>query len=73
MNSKYIMLDTFHDASFEKEFLNHLIKLNYKGFLLLDDIYLNDEMKIFWSSMKLEKYDISKIGHVTGTGLVSFK
>ena len=27
MNSKYIMLDTFHDVSFEKEFLNHLIKL----------------------------------------------
>jgi hypothetical protein len=73
LKSKYIMLDTFHDGSFEKTFLNHLININYKGFLLLDDINLNPEMESFWSEITLEKVNITNIGHWSGTGLVIFK
>lgn len=73
ISSKYIMLDTFHDGIFEKEFLNKLILLKYKGFLLLDDIFLNEEMRVFWESINLKKYNITNIGHVTGTGVVYFE
>jgi hypothetical protein len=73
LKSKYIMLDTFHDGVFETLFLNHLTNINYKGFLLLDDINLNLDMINFWSKIDLEKFDITNIGHATGTGLVFFK
>jgi hypothetical protein len=72
LGSKYIMLDTYHDGTFEKEFYDYLISINYKGYLLLDDIHLNFEMERFWGSITKEKYDITNIGHVTGTGVVYF-
>ena len=46
--------------------------IKYKGYLMLDDIYYNDAMRNFWSSIVEEKYDISNIGHHSGTGLVIF-
>ena len=73
LGSKYIMLDTYHDGTFEKEFYDHLVSINYKGYLLLDDIHLNTEMERFWGSITKEKYDITSIGHSTGTGVVYFK
>lgn len=73
LNSKYIMLDTYHDGGFETEFYNYLISINYKGYLLLDDIHLNLEMEKFWNTITHEKYDITNIGHATGTGVVYFK
>lgn len=73
LDSKYIMLDTYHDGTFEKEFYDHLVSINYKGYLLLDDIRLNFEMERFWGSITKEKYDITNIGHLTGTGVVYFK
>jgi hypothetical protein len=72
LNSTVILLDTFHDGTFEQEFLDYLIQINYKGNLLLDDIYLNDNMKSFWENINLLKNDITHIGHSTGTGLVIF-
>jgi len=73
LGSKYIMLDTYHDGTFEKEFYDYLVSINYKGYLLLDDIHLNFEMERFWGSITKEKYDITNIGHLTGTGVVYFK
>jgi hypothetical protein len=72
LGSKYIMLDTYHDGTFEKEFVDYLISIGYKGYLLLDDIHLNFEMERFWGSITKEKYDITSIGHSTGTGVVYF-
>ena len=72
LGSKYIMLDTYHDGTFEKEFYDYLISINYKGYLLLDDIHLNFEMERFWGSITKEKYDLTSIGHSTGTGVVYF-
>ncbi len=73
LGSKYIMLDTYHDGTFEKEFYDYLVSIGYTGYLLLDDIHLNFEMKRFWGSITKDKYDITNIGHSTGTGVVYFK
>ena len=73
LTSPFIMLDTAHDGPFEHEFYNYLLEIGYTGILLLDDIHLNNSMEEFWESISIEKYDISNIGHVTGTGLVYFK
>jgi hypothetical protein len=72
MKSKLILLDTYHDGTFEIMFYNHLKSLGYKGTLILDDIHLNNEMELFWNSIKDDKYDITNIGHATGTGVVIF-
>lgn len=72
INSKIILLDTFHDGSFENVFYNYLKGINYRGVLLLDDIKLNQEMVEFWNSINIDKEDISHIGHITGTGVVYF-
>jgi hypothetical protein len=72
-NFLFIFLDTFHDGSFEDEFYKHLKEINYKGVVMLDDIHLNEPMKKFWDSITEEKYDITSIGHWSGTGIVIFE
>lgn len=71
--TRFIMLDTFHDGTFEKKFYEFLLSTKYKGLLFLDDIHLNEEMKEFWNSITQEKYDLTTIGHSTGSGIVIFE
>ena len=68
-----IFFDAEHDGVFENIFYEHLKITNWKGILLLDDINLNSPMINFWSSIKEEKYDITPIGHWSGTGIVIFE
>jgi len=72
-NCRFIMLDTDHDGKFEKIFYDYLIEKDYKGLLFLDDIHLNNDMRIFWESIKEEKHDLTSIGHNTGSGIVIFE
>jgi hypothetical protein len=71
-DSKVILLDTYHDGTFEKEFYDHITNLGFNGVLILDDIYLNLEMFNFWDSIKIEKIDMTNVGHKSGTGVVFF-
>jgi hypothetical protein len=68
-----ILLDTDHDGPFEHEFYSYLKSINWVGTLIIDDINYNQPMKEFWNSITEEKYDISEVGHHSGTGLVIFK
>ena len=81
LKSDLIFLDTAHNGDFEKEIYLYLLNNEYKGILLLDDIFFNDEMVQFWNFINIKKYDISSIGHggkhpspsgLCGTGLVDF-
>lgn len=73
MSCPFIFLDVDHDGLYENIFYNHLREVNWKGVLLLDDIHLNEPMKEFWNNITEDKYDLTKIGHWSGTGLVQFK
>lgn len=68
-----IFLDVDHDGLYEDIFYEHLKSINWKGILILDDIHLNDPMKKFWNRITERKYDITNIGHWSGTGLVVFE
>ena len=68
-----IFLDVDHDGTYENKFYNHLKSINWKGILLLDDIHLNDPMIEFWNNISETKYDITSIGHWSGTGMVIFE
>lgn len=72
MASPLIMLDTAHEGPFEYQVYNYLNDIGWEGYLLLDDIYLNEPMKEFWNHIKRDKHDLTSVGHWSGTGLVIF-
>lgn len=61
-----------HDGIQETKFINYLKQINYKGYVICDDIFLNEGMKNWWNSVDIEKYDLTDIGHFSGTGLINF-
>jgi predicted O-methyltransferase YrrM len=71
--TRFIFLDANQDGVFEVTLVNKLIEKGYKGILIIDDINLNSEMKDFWKNINLEKHDLTKLGHDTGTGLIIFE
>lgn len=73
LKSPFILLDVDHEGTFERKFMKLLFDNNYKGVVMLDDIYLNEQMKSFWDDITLLKYDVTNIGHYSGTGIVYFK
>ncbi len=73
LSSPLIMLDIDpHDGKQELVFTNLLKEINYKGYLLCDDIHLNVNMKHWWDNLNLDCYDVTEIGHHHGTGLICF-
>lgn len=72
LNSKMIFIDAPHNGFFERELYAWLKDKNYKGMTVWDDIHLNSDMKSFWQDVDLPKLDVTKYGHVTGTGVIYF-
>lgn len=73
-SAKIILLDIDpHDGKQEKKFYEYLIEIKYEGYVICDDIHLNEGMKNWWESVDIEKYDITEFGHFSGTGLINFK
>jgi len=78
----FVMLDTLHEPDsnpFEREFFQRMVSVGFKGVLLLDDIHLNSEMEKWWKELQdgaekggYKTYDVTEIGHFSGTGLVDF-
>jgi hypothetical protein len=72
LNSKMIFIDAPHNGHFERDCYIWLKEKGYKGLTIWDDIHLNPDMKSFWADVDLLKEDITKYGHVTGTGVIYF-
>jgi predicted O-methyltransferase YrrM len=78
LNSKMIFIDAPHDGIYEKKCYDWLVENNYKGLVVWDDINLNDEMRNFWETYVIpensnfKKMDVTKYGHITGTGITNF-
>ena len=69
-SAPFILLDTFHNGDFEQEFMDKLIEIDYHGLVMFDDIHLNRQMQTFWDGIDHVKWDLTHIGHHTGTGIV---
>lgn len=70
-----IMIDVDpHDGLQEPPMLDFLRAKQWKGILLLDDIRQELWPAIYnmWISIPEEKFDVTDIGHFSGTGLVNF-
>lgn len=68
-----IFLDTVHDGIFEKQIIEHLIALKWKGILVADDIHWNNQMEHWWAGIEQRKEDWTDIGHWSGTGIIYFE
>ena len=67
-----IFIDAPHDGAFEMYCYQWLKDNGYKGLTIWDDIHLNEPMRQFWSNIDLSKQDLTKYGHITGTGAIFF-
>jgi len=73
LSSEVIYLDIDpHDGVQEKTFTDLLQKFEYQGYLLCDDIHINSGMESWWNNITLNKYDLTEIGHLHGTGLITY-
>jgi len=72
LSAPMIFIDAPHDGAFEMFCYQWLKDNGYKGLTIWDDIHLNEPMRQFWSRVNLPKLDLSKYGHVTGTGAIFF-
>lgn len=72
LKSPLIYLDIAHDGIWENILFELLIKYNYKGIMILDDIHEFPELKKFWNNISIKKIDLTKYGHWSGTGLIDF-
>ena len=72
LSAPMIFIDAPHDGAFEMFCYQWLKDNGYKGLTIWDDIHLNEPMRQFWSQVDLPKQDISKYGHITGTGAIFF-
>jgi hypothetical protein len=75
LSSEFIFLDVDpHNGIMEYNFYLFLKENNYKGFVICDDIwYFKDMRNNFWYKIEDEyKYDISNLGHWSGTGIFTF-
>lgn len=61
-----------HDGIQEPHIFKAIQDSGFRGVLVVDDIHLNEGMKRFWEWIPLKKYDITKYGHYSGTGIVVF-
>lgn len=74
--TKIVMIDIDHYGTVEREILDKLKELNFSGIVLLDDITkhpdpkINQCMKTLWDSVQETKYDFTKYGHWSGTGVI---
>jgi len=72
---KIVMIDIDHFEVIEREIINKLKELNFSGIILLDDIHHpsvaeREAMQRLWHSIDEEKYDVTKYGDISGTGLI---
>lgn len=73
LNSPLILLDVDpHDGIFETKFVSWLNENNYKGMVVFDDIHLNFGMQNFWNNVSNKKFDVTDVGHYSGTGIAIF-
>lgn len=74
LNSPLIFLDIDpHEGNREYEFYTWLVANNYKGLLILDDIWYFKPMRDnLWYKISTKKFDATELGHWSGTGIVDF-
>jgi predicted O-methyltransferase YrrM len=73
---KIVMIDIDHYETIENQIIKRLKDLNFSGLIILDDITkhpdptINVCMNRLWNNIQGDKYDFTKYGHWSGTGVI---
>ncbi len=73
-NVSIVMIDVDpHDGSQERVMMDWLREKGWKGILMHDDIGPGwPDIQLMWDEIPEEKFDVTEIAHMSGTGLVNF-
>ena len=71
-SANLIFLDIDHSGYYEMEIVKMLERHKYKGILVIDNINATPGMKALWLNIKQTKYDVTAVGHWSGTGIDVF-
>lgn len=72
LKAPFIFLDVDpHNGTMEWDFYQFLLKINYQGFVICDDVWYFKEMRDhFWYKIPYEqRYDMTHLGHWSGTAI----
>jgi len=74
-NVQFVMIDICHTGPPERMIMDKLWESGFRGIVLLDDIWhpqqnFREGMQKMWNELPWRKYDITPLGHWSGTGLV---
>ena len=70
-NVDFILIDVDpHDGKQEPPMIQFLVDKGFEGLILLDDILLPG-ITPMWNSLEYEKYNVTEIGHYSGTGILN--
>ena len=73
-NVSIVMIDVDpHDGSQERVMMDWLREKGWKGILMHDDIGPDwPDIQLMWDEIPEEKFDVTEIAHMSGTGIVNF-
>ena len=73
-NIPIVMIDVDpHDGSQERVMMDWLRDKGWKGILIHDDIGPDwPDIQLMWDEIPEEKFDVTEIAHMSGTGIVNF-
>ena len=73
-NIPIVMIDVDpHDGSQERVMMDWLRDKGWKGILIHDDIGPSwPDIQLMWDEIPEEKFDVTEIAHMSGTGVVNF-
>ena len=75
LSCPFIFLDVDpHNGFMEIEFMSFIKEIDYKGFIICDNIWYFKEMREnFWYKIEdMYRYDLTLVGHWSGTGIITF-
>lgn len=73
LEADLIMLDVSHNGRDERKFSRKLEKMDYKGYVFCDDVFTElFPLRDWFQSIPVVKYNLTEIGHSTGTGLLNY-
>ena len=73
-NIPIVMIDVDpHDGSQERVMMDWLREKGWNGILIHDDIGPDwPDIQLMWNEIPEEKFDVTEIAHMSGTGIVNF-
>ena len=70
-SASFMLLDISHNGQDERNFTDKIKQIEFDGYILCDDVRTDIfPLRNWFDSLEWNKYDLTEVGHVTGSGLL---